>query len=859
MSSALESHTPMMQQYLRIKEEHPHELVLYRMGDFYELFFEDAARAAGLLDITLTSRGQSAGQPIPMAGVPHHALEQYLARLVKAGETAVIVEQVGDPSTAKGPVERKVARIITPGTVTDAHLLEAKRENLLLALAPAKEGLGWAALNLAAGRIHLGESRMVRLGSELARLAPSELLLPEGFDALPQEAATLPRRRLPAWQFEAEAGRRALLKQFGTQDLDAFGAAALGPALAAAGALLAYASSTHAAGLAHVQTLAVERDDAHVLLDAATRRNLEIVATLRGEPTPTLLSLFDHCATAGGSRLLRDWLQNPVRDQALAQARHAAVAEILERERQREPGASALHRELRGCADLERIAARVALRTVRPRELAALRDSLARLPLFRLALASVHTPLLAALGQDLATDSTWHETLRAAIAPEPAAQVREGGVIAPGHDAELDELRDLDAHCGDFLLALEARERERTGIPSLKVEFNRVHGFYIEVTHVHAAKVPSDYRRRQTLKNAERYITPELKAFEDRALSAQERALAREKYLYEQLLDRLSVAVPEWQRLARALATLDVLANFAERATSLRLVQPRLVPIPGINIEAGRHPVVEGQVEHFIPNDLALAPTRRLLLITGPNMGGKSTYMRQAAVITLLAYSGSFVPAQSATLGPIDQIFTRIGAADDLAGGRSTFMVEMTEAAYILHNATERSLVLVDEIGRGTSTFDGLALAWAIARHLAQKTGSLTLFATHYFELTRLAAELPGCANVHFDAVEHGEGVVFLHALEEGPASQSYGLQVARLAGIPAETLRHARAYLAELEQHAAREERQPDLFDSPPQPSGGPGEEILDRLRALDPDALSPREAHELLRKWGESLASRF
>ena len=859
MSKVAEQHTPVMAQYLRIKAQHPHELVLYRMGDFYELFYDDAARAAKLLDITLTARGQSAGQRIPMAGVPYHALEQYLARLVKLGETAVIVEQIGDPATSKGPVERKVARIITPGTVTDANLLEAKRENLLLAVFRNKSVCGWAALNLAAGRIHLGEVVPERLAGEITRLAPSELLLPEGAEEWAFDPGGAALRRLPAWQYDAGAGQRALCKQLGTQDLAAFGAAALGPALGAAAALLAYATGTHESGLAHVQTLTVEQPEARVLLDAATRRNLEIVSTLRGEPAPTLLSLFDGCATAAGSRLLRHWLQNPTRDQSEARARHLAVAELLEAPTEALPLVSRLQKRLAAIADLERIAARVALRTVRPREFAALRDSLALLPALQEDLQDRVAPRLVYLAADLSATPEWQLRLTAAIAPEPSALLRDGGVIARGFDAELDALRDIDAHCGEFLVALEARERERSGIANLKVEFNRVHGFYIEVTNAQVDKIPEDYRRRQTLKNAERYITPELKSFEDRALSAQERALARERLLFEALLDELMPAVAEWQRIARALAALDVLANFAERAASLKLIQPELVDTPGIQIEAGRHPVVEAQVEHFIPNDLTLSPTRRLHLITGPNMGGKSTYMRQAAVISLLAYCGAFVPAGRARLGPIDQIFTRIGAADDLAGGRSTFMVEMTEAAYILHHATEQSLVLVDEIGRGTSTFDGLALAWAIARHLAQKTRSMTLFATHYFELTRLAAELTGCANVHFDALEHGDQVVFLHALEEGPASQSYGLQVARLAGIPQETIRRARAYLSELEQGAAREERQPDLFDSVPANAvPDAGQDIIDALRALDPEALAPRQAHDLMREWVEQLRAK-
>jgi len=840
----------MMQQYLRVKGEHPDKLVFYRMGDFYELFFDDAERAARLLDITLTARGQSAGAPIPMAGVPHHALEPYLAKLMKQGESVVIVEQFGDPGTSKGPVERRVARIVTPGTLTDANLLDAKRDCLLAALLPSGKRTGIAWLNLASGAFTLTEVPQHEMAAVLERIAPAELLMPEDTPPPPVRGRMPPLRSLPGWQFDGAAARRALAKQLGTMDLAGFGADDAPLAIGAAGALLHYAGATQQAALAHVRSLAVEVGSAFVALDPATRRNLEITATLSGDDAPTLHSLLDGCATPAGSRLLRQWLTQPLRAQAQLDERLDAIDAMRENPR----AARALAGALRRTVDVERVVGRIALANARPRDLAGLRDTLVQLPELAAGLAAFAAPVVTSARAALAVDARWADLLARAVAPEPAAMVRDGGVIAAGYDAELDELRAIDANCGEFLVALEARERERTGIPSLKVEYNRVHGFYIEVTNAHVQRIPDDYRRRQTLKNAERYITPELKTFEDRALSAQERALAREKILYEELLRALAPAIPALQAAAAALAGLDVVANLAERADALSLVRPRFAAEPGIAIRGGRHLVVERQVEHFVPNDTQLGGERRLLIVTGPNMGGKSTYMRQTALVALLAYCGMFVPAAEATLGPLDAIFTRIGAADDLAGGRSTFMVEMTEAAYILNRATPESLVLIDEIGRGTSTFDGLALAWAIAHRLGEGNRCLALFATHYFELTALAAEMRGCANVHFDAAEHRDGIVFLHAVAEGPANRSYGLAVAKLAGVPAETIRQAKAHLARLDQFSARSEHQADLFAasvpaSSPEVAADPrAAQVVERLAAIDPDALSPREALDAL-----------
>jgi DNA mismatch repair protein MutS len=840
-------HTPMMQQYLSIKAQHPDMLVFYRMGDFYELFFSDAEKAARLLDITLTARGASNGEPIKMAGVPYHAVEQYLAKLVKLGESVAICEQIGDPSTSKGPVERKVMRIVTPGTLTDSALLDDKRDNLLLALWQQHDTVGIAWLALAAGRLRATEIKAADLAAELERLRPAEVLIAEsaGF-ALPPDASCA-LRRLPEWQFDRESAARALRRQFNTHDFTAFGLGGLTAATCAAGALIEYARATQGNAIAHVTALTVEHAATYLSIDPATRRNLEISETIRGEPAPTLLSLFDTCATSMGSRLLRHTLHHPLRDQTPIRARLAAVAVLAA---DAAAPSRALRDELKTCVDVERITARIALKSARPRDLSGLRDTLQCLPHLNAKLAALDSPRLTDLARDTQPLESVAALLAQAMQPEPAAVVREGGVIADGYDAELDELRAIDRNCGQFLLDLEQRERARSGINNLKVEYNRVHGFYIEVTRAQSDKVPDDYRRRQTLKNAERYITPELKAFEDKALSAQERALAREKLLYDQLLERLLPDIPVLQRIAAALAETDLLATFAERAHTLEYCMPELAAEPSIEIDGGRHPVVEAQVETFIANDTRLAPERQMLLVTGPNMGGKSTYMRQVALIALLAHCGSFVPARRARIGALDQIFTRIGAADDLAGGRSTFMVEMTEAAYILHHATPASLVLMDEIGRGTSTFDGLALAWAIARHLLDANKSLTLFATHYFELTRLAQEFRQLANVHLDAVEHKDHIVFLHSVEEGPANQSYGLQVAQLAGVPAGVIRAAKKHLLQLEEEGAARGRQPDLFASPPspQPAAQINPALLEKLRELAPDTLTPKQALDAL-----------
>ena len=846
-AQALEKHTPMMQQYLGLKAQYPELLLFYRMGDFYELFFEDAERAARLLDITLTTRGSSGGAPIKMAGVPFHAVEQYLARLVKMGESAVIAEQVGEPGATKGPMERAVSRIVTPGTVTDAALLDERSDSLLLALTLVRGRLGLAWLNLANGDLRLAQTVPEALASQLERLRPAEVLVPDGLRLPLVEQSDLSLRRLADWQFDAETARKLLTGHFGTQDLTAFGVEDVEVALAAAGALYDYAQATQRQSLAHVTGLRVEHEDEFLRLDAATRRNLELTETLRGEAAPTLLSLLDGCRTTMGSRWLRHAIHHPLRDPQAASRRHGAVAALIG-----EAGDGpfdALRAGLRGIADVERICARVALRSARPRDLSALRDSLGALGGLRATLAGCDDALLTELDADLDVPPPLVALLVAAVAPEPANAVRDGGVIAEGYDAELDELRGIQQNCGAFLLELEARERERSGIANLKVEFNKVHGFYIEVGRVHADKVPDDYRRRQTLKNSERYITPELKRFEDKALSAQDRALAREKLLYEQLLDTLAADIPTLQRIARALAQLDALAALADVALRHDYCRPQLGDQPGLEIVAGRHPVVERQVENFIANDCVLAPTRRMLMITGPNMGGKSTFMRQVALIVLMAHVGSFVPARAARIGPVDAIFTRIGASDDLASGRSTFMVEMTEAAAILHGASEHSLVLMDEIGRGTSTFDGLALAFAIARRLLDKNRCMSLFSTHYFELTRVNLDYPECANVHLDAVEHGHRIVFLHAVEDGPASQSYGIEVAALAGIPAPVVREAKRRLRALENREIGGGPQPDLFASlPADEPEPPSHPVLGALAGLDPDALSPREALEQL-----------
>ncbi|HSS26955.1 MAG TPA: DNA mismatch repair protein MutS [Usitatibacter sp.] len=838
----------MMQQYFALKAEYPDMLLFYRMGDFYEMFYADAEKAAKLLDITLTARGQSAGQPVRMAGVPFHSVEQYLAKLVKLGESVAICEQVGDPATSKGPVERKVTRVVTPGTVTDSALLAASRESFLAAVTLAGNEAGVAWISLASGELRLTQVSVARLDETLERLSPAELLVSRDAGIGERFAGAL--KQLDAWQFDEAAARRELARQFGTADLSGYGIEEAGLAVAAAGALISYCRHTQQSALPHVTGMRVERESELVLMDAATRRNLEITETLGGAESPTLFSLLDRCATSMGSRRLRHWLHHPLRDTQALAARHAAIESLSHStSRLRHPR---LKEIFTGWSDVERITARVALRSARPRELAGLRETLATLPALHDTLAQCGEDGLAARAEDLRPATELLEALASTLKEEPAALVREGGVIREGHDAELDELRAIQDDCGAFLLDMEKRERSRTGIANLRVEFNRVHGFYIEITQGQLDKVPVEYKRRQTMKNAERFITPELKAFEDKALAAGERALAREKALFEKLIDTLNMHLGRLKEIASAAAELDALASLAASAEALALSRPSFTTEDCIDIHEGRHLVVESQVDHFIPNDTQLSRTRQLLLITGPNMGGKSTYMRQVAQIALLAHCGSFVPAKAASLGPIDRIFTRIGASDDLAGGRSTFMVEMTEAAAILNGATPRSLVLVDEIGRGTSTFDGLALAYSIASHLAQSVRCYTLFATHYFELTQLAAELANVANIHLDAVEHKDRIVFLHRVEGGPADRSYGIHVAHLAGIPKDVVRVARKHLTRLESQLRPGGSQPDLFAQPaPASSAAPergADPLAEALRALKPDELSPREALEAL-----------
>lgn len=860
----------MMQQYLGIKENYPTTLVFYRMGDFYELFFADAEKASRLLGITLTHRGSSNGEPIKMAGVPFHAVEQYLAKLIKLGESVAICEQIGDPATSKGPVERKVVRVITPGTLTDANLLPEKSDRPLLALSivhnkqrkKTTAGLAW--LSLASGEFRVMEivaseqALEARLKQELERISPAEILMTMEQEEALQSILHLTATNVPEWHFDIENGKKVLLAQLGVASLNGFNAEQCTVAIGAAGALLQYAQSTQNKQLQHIRTLHVETEDTFIGLDAATRRNLELTESLRnqeGASAYTLFALLDHCQTTMGSRTLRHWIHHAEREQDNARQRHAAIHSLM---------AAEMRPDLSSVPDIERITTRIALLSARPRDLSALRLGLQQLPLLQdyvnCCQQKENCTLLDSLKQRLGSPQACLSLLERSIVDEPATLIRDGGVIAEGYDAELDELRGLSQHAGQFLVDLETRERERTGITNLRVEYNKVHGFYIEVTHGQTDKVPEDYRRRQTLKNAERYITPELKAFEDKALSAQERALVREKYLYDIILKELTGYIAELQIIAHAIAELDTLYALTEHAVRHQWCCPELVSYPALNIVQGRHPVVENQIERFIANDCDLSVKHKMLLITGPNMGGKSTFMRQIALITLLAYMGSYVPADSAQIGPIDRIFTRIGAADDLAGGRSTFMVEMTESAAILNNATEHSLVLMDEVGRGTSTFDGLALAWAIAQHLIEVAKSFTLFATHYFELTQLPEQYATASNVHLSAVEHKDTIVFLHAVEPGPASQSYGLQVAQLAGVPHQVIRAAKQHLAELEAHSVKSTPQFDLFSDIIEDNATLKENeeahavaesaspLLKALTEIDPDRLSPREALDTL-----------
>jgi DNA mismatch repair protein MutS len=862
MSDKALAHTPMMAQYLGLKADFPDTLLFYRMGDFYELFYADAEKAARLLNITLTQRGQSAGQPVVMAGVPFHSVETYLARLIKLGESVAICEQVGDVASSKGPVERKVVRVVTPGTLTDLELLGDKTEALLLAVHQgARHVCGLAWMSLTQGEVRLAQCSPDEVSDWIARIAPGEVVFSAGatasfeasLRALAQSSALSLTVR-PDWQFDTGLGLRTLLQHLQAASLEPWQAQDLPQAQAAASALLHYAEHTQGRALSHIHSVRVQRPQELIDLPAATRRNLELTQTLRGEDKPTLFSLLDTCITGMGSRQLKAWLLAPPRDRQAAQQRQQCIAALRAGPGQADgQGAwSVLRERLKGCADVERINARVALRQARPRELLGLVQTLEKTSSLAAAMDATH-PLLSSLAQALQAPPDCLQLLRAAIHPEAAALVRDGGVIADGFDAALDELRAIQNNCDDFLLDLETRERTRTGIANLRVQFNKVHGFYIEVTQGQVDKVPEDYQRRQTLKNAERFITPELKAFEDKALSAQERALAREKYLFDQVLDGLQPHVPQLSQLAQALATLDALCALTERSLTLNWVAPSFVKEPRIDIVDGRHPVVQARLDEtsagaFIANNTHLGPRQRMHIITGPNMGGKSTYMRQIAVIVLLASMGSYVPASSCVLGPIDAIHTRIGAADDLANAQSTFMLEMLEAAQILHAAGPHSLILMDEIGRGTSTFDGLALASAIATHLHDKTQAFTLFATHYFELTEFPAQHHQAVNVHVSAVESGRDIVFLHAIEAGPASKSYGVQVARLAGMPASVLNHARQVLQSLQDQASVNQAQVDLFAAPTTQEAPPSSLVEDALAGIDPDALSPREALDAL-----------
>ncbi|MEQ8185701.1 DNA mismatch repair protein MutS [Marinobacter salarius] len=868
----LSHHTPMMRQYLKIKGEHPNELVFYRMGDFYELFYEDAKKAAELMDITLTARGQSGGSPIPMAGIPYHSAEGYIARLVRAGQSIAICEQIGDPATSKGPVERKVVRIVTPGTLSDDAFLEDRRDNLLVAIYSHREQFGFASLDISSGRFTVSElDDLEGLQGELQRLRPAEILISEDFpyqDVL--DGYTGIRRQGP-WLFESDTARRVITQQLQVRDLTGFGCEDLTLAICAAGCLLQYAKETQRTALPHIRKLSRERREEAVILDATSRRNLEIDTNLMGGTQHTLAWVMDRTATAMGGRQLRRWLNRPLRDITVVEQRQQAVSALLDGFHY-EP----VHDLLKSIGDIERILARVALRSARPRDLARLRDAFLSLPDLQNSLKPVNSHHVVRLATTISEYPELSDLLERAIIDNPPVVIRDGGVIREGFDEELDELRNISENAGQFLLDVETRERERTGISTLKVGYNRVHGYYIEITRAQSGQAPVDYIRRQTLKNAERFITPELKEFEDKALSAKSRSLAREKALYDEVLETVAAELAPLQDAAQALAELDVLSNFAERATSLRFNAPEFSDTPGFDIEEGRHPVVEQLLsDPYVPNDLLMDQQRRMLVITGPNMGGKSTYMRQAALIALLAYTGSYVPANRVVIGPLDRIFTRMGSSDDIAGGRSTFMVEMTETANILHNATEYSLVLMDEVGRGTSTFDGLSLAWATAEHLAKHIRCYTLFATHYFELTQLADDLEHAVNVHLTATEHDDTIVFLHNVHDGPASQSYGLQVAKLAGVPQNVIRNAKEQLSHLEGGAAparpaadhtavapaEPEKQPrtarvsepvmqaDMFASL-EPS-----KVEECLADLDVDGLTPRDALNRLYELKELL----
>lgn len=851
-----QAHTPMMQQYLKIKSEFPDTILFYRMGDFYELFFNDAKKAAQILDITLTARGQSGGQPIPMAGVPYHAAENYIAKLVRQGISVAIAEQIGDPATSKGPVERKVVRVLTPGTLTDEAFLDERQDNLLVALCSSQQRHGLAVLEISSGRFSVlevdGEEALL---AEVERLRPAELLLPED-QSFPTAVAERKGVKLQApWHYESDTALRLLTTQLKTKDLRGFGCEGMKVAIRAAGALLNYAHETQRNSLPHIRSLTVEQADDAIIIDPASRRNLELDINQKGDSLYTLAWIMDKTATAMGSRLLRRWLNRPLRDHGILAQRQNLIDQCLQHYAQED-----LHQAMRQVGDIERILSRVALGSARPRDLARLRDALTIIPDIRRQLNQLDSPLAANICERAPEFPQWVQRLTAAIMENPPVIIRDGGVIAEGYDVDLDELRSLSENAGDYLVKLEEREKEKTGLSTLKVGYNRVHGYYIEISKAQSDAAPVEYVRRQTLKNAERFITPELKEFEDKALSAKSRALTREKALYDALVQDLAEDLIPLQVAAAAISELDVIVCLAERADTLRFTAPQLVDESVLDIRQGRHPVVEALItDPFVANDTQLDDDKRMQIITGPNMGGKSTYMRQVAVITLLAHIGSYVPAEHCRLGPIDRIFTRMGSADDVAGGRSTFMVEMTETANILHNATSNSLVLMDEVGRGTSTFDGLSLAWAAAAHLAERTKAFTLFATHYFEMTALPEQYANTVNVHLKATEHDERIIFMHSVEAGPASQSYGLQVAQLAGVPPSVIAQAKAQLSKLEQNSGpakisktgtqtgngmskvESPMQSDLFSAAPCP-------IEEAVAELDPDNLTPKQALDLI-----------
>jgi DNA mismatch repair protein MutS len=850
----LSQHTPMMRQYLTIKAEFPNILIFYRMGDFYELFFDDAKKAADLLDISLTARGKTGGNAIPMAGVPYHAVENYLAKLVQLGESVAICEQIGDPATSKGPVERKVVRIITPGTVSDEALLSDRQDNLIVAItennAKSKKAsdpsFGLAYLDMTSGRFVITEPQTSeQLQAELQRLSPAELLYSETLSSLQHVDQYKGLRRRPEWEFDLETSVALLNKQFGTKELTGFGVDDKLLGLSAAGCLFQYVKDTQRTALPHIRAIICESATSGVVLDAATRRNLELTQNLQGGVDNTLAAILDYAATPMGSRLLKRWLHFPLRDLSILSDRQNAIEQIISTD---------LHIDakpiLKGFGDIERIVSRIALGSARPRDFARLRNTLQSLPELQNYLsASANTGYVNTLAKLMAPIPSIQELLEKALVDNPPVLIRDGGVIAPGYHEELDVLRDLSDGATEFLAQLEQREKERTGIHSLKVGYNKVHGFFIEMSRTAANDVPDDYIRRQTLKNNERFITEELKEHEHKVLSAQGKFLALEKRLYQELFDLVLPELARLQTLSQAIAEFDVLTNFAERSITLNYVKPTLVNATGIEIDAGRHPVVEQMTNNtFIANPILLTEQRKMLIITGPNMGGKSTYMRQTALIVLLAHIGCFVPANSAKIGLVDRIFTRIGASDDLASGRSTFMVEMTETANILHNATEKSLVLLDEIGRGTSTYDGLSLAWACAEMLALKTKAFTLFATHYFELTLLAQEIPTLANVHLDAMEHDDSIIFMHAVQEGPASKSFGLQVAQLAGVPKMVIKRAKQRLVELENQEVASILPPQSDNFQQLALVADEHPAIDTLRNTDVNDLSPKQALDLL-----------